>query len=739
MAGSELDIDALIRGRRRAPRWRTLGILGAVGLVAAATAAYLLVRGDPAPVIAPPTESTATLGQLTTTSSLTGAAAAVHYEAMTFGASGSVTAVNVVPGDVVEEGDVLATLDTTALELGLRQAQLSLAAQQANLADLIKGSADPSVASSIANAQQAVLTAQTQVANSEDALDALVRPTNADVAAAETSMYAAEDALTAARDHLAALQNGPSAADRASASLSVANAQSQLISSATAVVNARNVNGVARSVAQIVAGTSTATADQIAALILQKPQDPLVSGAAQTAAEASYVSAKAQLQAAIVAQDELLAPATAADVRAAQAAITTAQQVYDEAAATASRLGEAWLATNTGSAVPAEDQSISEARGALAAAQAGLTASQANLASLLAGPDASSVATAQVSVAQAEANVLNAQKALDGASLVAPFGGTVEAVSIAVGDTVSAGSAAVELLDESTIEVELTVTETDLPQIEVGQVGLATFDAIEDQQYAVRVASISRVPQTQQGVVTYPVTATLLQGGDLAAAAGDLAALTGASAGGGGFPRGAAFGGGGGANGGTPGAGGGGGLLTGIEIPEGVTIADVLEALANGQPLPDGVTLPGGLEIGEALLERLRSGAAPGAAGAEAPVGAVRPMPAPGMSASVTVLTAIRDEAVLVPVAAVRLIDDVPSVRVPAGDGTSTRVEVTLGSSDGMQVEVLTGLDAGATVLVGAEMEGVPYTATTQSASSDVPPGGSFFGDGGGGFRFGGG
>ena len=63
-------------------------------------------------------------------------------------------------------------------------------------------------------------------------------------------------------------------------------------------------------------------------------------------------------------------------------------------------------------------------------------------------------------------------------------------------------TAAVVRLEERTGVVEL----------EVGQTGVATFDASEGIDYPVRVESISRVPNAEQGVVTFEVKALILTG-----------------------------------------------------------------------------------------------------------------------------------------------------------------------------------------------------------------------------------
>src|SRR4030042_560808 len=67
------------------------------------------------------------------------------------------------------------------------------------------------------------------------------------------------------------------------------------------------------------------------------------------------------------------------------------------------------------------------------------------------------------------------------------------------------------------LRVKLTLGETDLPAISVGQVGLIIFDAIQDVAYPLKITSIGLAPDTTQGVVTYTALAELTrlnEGGD---------------------------------------------------------------------------------------------------------------------------------------------------------------------------------------------------------------------------------
>ena len=100
------------------------------------------------------------------------------------------------------------------------------------------------------------------------------------------------------------------------------------------------------------------------------------------------------------------------------------------------------------------------------------------------------------------------------------------------------------------------------------------------------------------------------------------------------------------------------------------------------------------------------------------------------MSASVTILAEVREQSVLVPTAAVRQLDGEFFVTVPAADGGTERVAVEVGASDGTNVEILSGLEAGDAVLIGADSEGIAFSAT-QQAQQQLPEG---FPGGGGGF-----
>src|SRR5438552_6290944 len=94
---------------------------------------------------------------------------------LTFGSAGTLTVLNVKPGDRVEKGQVLASLDPSDLNLAVVQAQANLSSAQAKLESVKAGTATKD----LANAEDTLKSVQAK-------LDALkVGPTTADLASSQ--------------------------------------------------------------------------------------------------------------------------------------------------------------------------------------------------------------------------------------------------------------------------------------------------------------------------------------------------------------------------------------------------------------------------------------------------------------------------------------------------------------------------------------------------------------------------
>ncbi|WP_448630323.1 efflux RND transporter periplasmic adaptor subunit [Cellulomonas soli] len=177
----------------------------------------------------------------------------------------------------------------------------------------------------------------------------------------------------------------------------------------------------------------------------------------------------------------------------------------------------------------------------LLSAQATLAKAQASLDSAEDADDDTDAADAQVAAAQAQVDVAQAQvdtaqEAMDDATLVAPVAGLLTTVGLEVGDTVtgsSSGSTAsasagassavmggttststtsstgqFTIVGTDTWQVDVTVDETDVALIAVGNQVEMTSDDLTDTVYGT-VSEIGLVSSSTSGVAAYPVVITV--------------------------------------------------------------------------------------------------------------------------------------------------------------------------------------------------------------------------------------
>ncbi len=681
--------------------------------------------------------------------------------------------------------------DVAKAEQAVANASSQLSASEAALSDL---TSDPTDAQ-IASAEQAVANAAAQLTSARKSLTDLTdEPSVADVEGARSAVAQARNPLTEADESVdrtwEALEDAHERfcddivvlPEICESDLPLSEAHIALLESETensgrtltiraqALIDAQGAWESAVNVASAASATLMAAEARLDDLIAAPDaEDVRQATEAVSAAASALEAAEAQL-------DELLTPATDADVRqaelavdAARAGLTAARADLNEllgdadradvyqaeqavAAARAQRdSAQAQLAELL--APPTEDEII-EAELNLVSARSSLSEANAQHEELLAGATAISIAKQEQNVRLAEISLEQAQAALDDLVITAPHDGTVEEAYVESGDRVSVGGPAFVISDRADVVVALTVTEAEIFDLREEQVGVAAFDAIEGSSYPVRITSISRVPNVEQGVVTYAVEASVLSPAEIQVVREELQALGVAVP----EPQVAGAGPRAGQGEGRPanqGAGPAGAAtpeqaqrfqawLQSLDLPPGVTVLTVVQAIANDEPLPDGVELPEDFEITEdqraqlrTLLARFSGGGGGSAAGGRAAFDDDRLLPVDGMSATVTILTAVRDEAVLLATSAVRQIDGVFFVALPTVDDGWERVGVQIGESDGVNVEILDGLDAGDTVLVGVDSEGIAYSATQLPASGGAtefgPPGGAGGGRPGGG------
>src|SRR5664279_2970257 len=128
-------------------------LVGVVGMIMARAQPTVLPRATP--IITPIETMTAKPGTLTETLSSTGSLTPANETTLSFGASAPVTDVLVEVGDRVHKGDMLARIDTTAIDAQIRNAQMSLTQAQNALTALTAPPSDIDVKIAQASVQSA--------------------------------------------------------------------------------------------------------------------------------------------------------------------------------------------------------------------------------------------------------------------------------------------------------------------------------------------------------------------------------------------------------------------------------------------------------------------------------------------------------------------------------------------------------------------------------------------------------
>lgn len=170
----------------------TLGVVIGVAVVGAGVATAVSLANQPDPVDQLIT-SEVDVRTISTTVAASGEVQAADQLGVNFAVSGQIASIAVEAGDEVNAGDVLATLDPTALESALATAQNSVASARdgvsaANLAEASAQSAINSADQAIAAAEQAIANAKDLDSNRSEA----VATANRQLAAAQAQRDTAE-------------------------------------------------------------------------------------------------------------------------------------------------------------------------------------------------------------------------------------------------------------------------------------------------------------------------------------------------------------------------------------------------------------------------------------------------------------------------------------------------------------------------------------------------------------------
>jgi RND family efflux transporter MFP subunit len=152
------------------------------------------------------------------------------------------------------------------------------------------------------------------------------------------------------------------------------------------------------------------------------------------------------------------------------------------------------------SAVSGDQSALTTAQNVLTLAQAGSTPQSIQVQQAV-------VAQTQAAVAAAQAAAASAQVALDHASLVAPFPGTVQALTAQVGQVAAAGAPIMSLINNSGLKIQTYVSENDVAKIQSGDAADVTLDAFgTGTTFPATVTTVDAAQTQVNGSAAYMVT-----------------------------------------------------------------------------------------------------------------------------------------------------------------------------------------------------------------------------------------
>ena len=112
-------------------------------------------------------------------------------------------------------------------------------------------------------------------------------------------------------------------------------------------------------------------------------------------------------------------------------------------------------------------------------------------------------------ITSAQAKVDAAQATVDSLNIIAPFDGEVVVVYPRVGDLVNNNTEAAILVNRSSLYLDVSIDETTIPNVKLGDPATITFDAIPDLTMTGKVSLINPVGVISSGVVNYTVRVEL--------------------------------------------------------------------------------------------------------------------------------------------------------------------------------------------------------------------------------------
>ena len=450
-------------------------VIALIVIAAAVGGYYIYKNATKAPVTTRYVTAAAAKGTVSVSVSGTGQVASSNQVNINPQVGSTITSLPITVGQKVAAGDVIARLDQTNLQQTLRNDQASLDSAKLSLQKL----QEPATALTLLQAQNALAQAQTSKQNAQtDLANAYVSGSTA----VTNAFLDLPNIMTGLQDVLMGSEasRNQQNLDFYANSIRPYNTSSddfrnKAFNSYQTAVTAYNKN-----FSDFKNITSASTNDQITSIINE------TSTTAVAIAEAIKDSASL-----VQLYNDML---TQNNVKPIALSTTQLNQLNNFTSTINSHL----------SSLSSVQQTILSSQNTITTSQQSIAEKQATIAQLAAGPDPLDIKSSQLNIEKAQNALLNDQQTLSYYTVRAPFAGSIAVLPVSLGQQVSSGTTLVTLIADQQV-ANVSLNETDVAKIKIGQKATLAFDAIDNLIITGEVSSIDLIGTVSQGVVSYNV------------------------------------------------------------------------------------------------------------------------------------------------------------------------------------------------------------------------------------------
>ena len=490
-------------------------------------------------------------GEVLQTVSATGTVEAETKLDLRFMNSGKIKEINVKIGDNIEEGEVLARLDASQLELQLTKAKAGLNATTANLNKLLEGATYEDIRVSqtaVENAQIVVHSAQinlidTKTGAEKDIANAIASVANAQVILDSANQSLAnteisnennldqdyDDAWNTINSSLLTAYNSLDTNqtvlddDDAQDTLGVTYSQYLNNSSQSKAVADNSYNNTKDYISSISADMDQENIDQ-ALVELKSALEDIRNTLNDTSNILGATITSSKLSQAELDALKLSISTARTNVNTAITNITTAwqnistqkvtnQTNFDSAQASVnSATSSLNLAEQSLSAIQAAaDTKINSAENAVKSAEGSLKQAEDQLALKKTGPRSADVLLYRAQVQEAQASIELIQDQIGDSILVAPQDGVVTEINGEIGEITSSSAIFLSVIATNNFEIKSNISEVDIAKVKISDEVEITFDAFgTDKIFKGKIMEIDPAQTEISGVIYYRITATFI-------------------------------------------------------------------------------------------------------------------------------------------------------------------------------------------------------------------------------------